>query len=96
MISIPFSLVFGLALRHLATTPEITSPATLKKWIRNTILIKKNYRCIYSVNTYMCKNFELNYDVRVHEPFHLSDQLQFSLSVSHQISIIQYGEFGNR
>ena len=25
-----------------------------------------------------------------------SDQLQFSLSVSHQRYIIQYGEFGNR
>ena len=28
--------------------------------------------------------------------FRLADQLQFSLSVSHQRYIIQYGEFGNR
>ena len=33
---------------------------------------------------------------RSEEASNVTDQLQFSLSVSHQRYIIQYGEFGNR
>ena len=71
-----------LARRSLHITSLIYQQSVLQLVKTFTLLAQR-----YTVSTHICKNL-----------IPKSDQLQFSLSVSHQryTCIIQYGEFGNR
>ena len=71
-------------------------PSLMPRLVRKSqeLNILEHQQCQYDMSWFSCEVTSPQNPLNPFTP--KSDQLQFSLSVSHQRYIIQYGEFGNR